>query len=120
MVQANIRQIDKWQPGHLRASLATYKQLSRPHLSSDMIVWPEDAIASWYTDALPYLTDFVQEARRHGTALALGVPLFNAKTGEAFPVVLSLVPKPHVYFKRHLVPFGEYFPVPDWIKRGDR
>src|SRR5690625_4667245 len=35
MVQANIRQIDKWQPGHLRASLATYKQLSRPHLRSE-------------------------------------------------------------------------------------
>lgn len=116
MVQANIPQTDKWEPGHLRASLATYKQLSRPHFSSDMIVWPEDAIASWYTDALPYLTDFVQAARDHGTALALGVPLYNAKTDEAFPVVLSLVPKPHVYFKRHLVPFGEYFPVPDWIK----
>lgn len=117
MVQANIPQAAKWQPAKLRASLDLYMQLSRPHLSSDMIVWPEDAVATWYADALPYITDFVQAAREHDTAFAFGVPLFNSKTHEAFPVVLSLVPEPDVYFKRHLVPFGEYFPVPDWIKR---
>ncbi|MDN5865231.1 MAG: apolipoprotein N-acyltransferase [Gammaproteobacteria bacterium] len=116
LVQGNIEQATKWNPGQFRSSIEKYVQLSRPHLASDVIVWPENAISGWYMNALPFLTDFVQNARDHGTALAFGSPLYNQQTGEAFATVVSLVPKPGAYLKRHLVPFGEYFPVPDWIK----
>lgn len=116
LVQADIAQTAKWRPGVVRDTIEMYAELSRPHLSSDVIVWPENAVATWYANAMPYLADFVQVARAHGTSLAFGVPLYNRRTGEGFAAVLSLVPEPDAYYKRHLVPFGEYFPVPGWIK----
>ncbi|MGH8272924.1 MAG: apolipoprotein N-acyltransferase, partial [Gammaproteobacteria bacterium] len=115
LVQSNIAQTVKWEPEMLAPTLKLYKRLTRAHWSSDVIVWPEDAVPIWYGMAQPLLADIEAEAHKRGVALVFGAPLLGE--GEAsYPAVLSLSPRPAAYLKRHLVPFGEYFPVPDWIK----
>ncbi len=117
LVQSNIPQTVKWNPDKLVPSLKLYERLTREHLSSDVVVWPEDAVAVWYADAEPLLADIEAEAHAHGTALVFGVPLYSLSSRGGSPAVLSLSPQPNAYLKRHLVPFSEYFPVPDWTKR---
>ncbi len=117
LIQSNIPQTVKWNPDMLGPSLDLYKRLTREHWTSDVIVWPEDAVAVWYASAAPRLADIEAEARRNGTALVFGAPLYNFQRQVGFPAVVSLTPQPAAYLKRHLVPFGEYFPVPGWIKR---
>ena len=48
--------------------------------------------------------------------LILGILTFDFGTGEFRNSLLTVGEKPGVYHKRHLVPFGEYFPVPDFIR----
>jgi apolipoprotein N-acyltransferase len=41
----------------------------------------------------------------------------GATTAETFQnVLVALTDEPQIYVKRHLVPFGEYFPVPNFIR----
>ena len=41
----------------------------------------------------------------------------GAETLEEFQnILVALTDEPQIYVKRHLVPFGEYFPVPDFIR----
>ncbi|MGH8271045.1 MAG: apolipoprotein N-acyltransferase [Gammaproteobacteria bacterium] len=116
LVQGNVAQTVKWQPDMLVPTLALYSRLTREHWGSDVIVWPEDAVPIWYITAAPLLADLEAEALRHHSALVFGVPMLGSGDA-AYPAVLSVSPFRSAYYKRHLVPFGEYFPVPDWIKR---
>jgi apolipoprotein N-acyltransferase len=48
--------------------------------------------------------------------LILGILTFDFGTGEFRNSLLTVGGSTGVYHKRHLVPFGEYFPVPDFIR----
>lgn len=122
MVQGNIPQELKWEPGHLEATLETYEELSEPLWGTDLIVWPEAALPAY----LDRLSDFLQALARRsavaGSTLLTGVPTRfsnpDAKRGfDAFNSVLAVGADSGIYHKRHLVPFGEYVPL-DSVLRG--
>ncbi|MGH8426679.1 MAG: apolipoprotein N-acyltransferase, partial [Gammaproteobacteria bacterium] len=117
LIQGNIPQTLKWEPGMFMRTTKLYGRLTRAHWTSRLIVWPEDAVPLWYEQAAPLLEELAYEARMHGTELVLGVPIYDDENDAGYNAVISLGSAHSVYYKRHLVPFGEYFPVPDWIKQ---
>lgn len=108
MIQGNIQQQMKWQPEQIARSLELYQEYTQKNWDSDLIIWPEAAItlplhlAKEFTDALG------QEAKRHGATIITGIPVVEPK--EDHNAMIALGNGNGLYFKRHLVPFGEYIP----------
>ena len=85
----------------------------------DLIVWPEVAVPNLFTSAREYLEGVQRELDSSGSTLITGV-LLAGPSGAAQNAVVAMTPQAQFYVKRHLVPFGEYFPVPgfarDWLR----
>lgn len=120
LAQANIPQQEKWTDPAVKISLQRYSRLTRSHPSAKLVVWPEAAIPAWYMEVAPQLQKFGAEERTRGQSVVYGVLDYDWESGKGYNAVMAMgagVGLEHdVYFKRHLVPFGEYFPVPGWIK----
>lgn len=114
LLQGNIEQDKKWDPAYRAMILERYRALTLEHLGVDLIVWPEAAVPTWYGEAKAFLDDLAATAAEAGTALVVGVPM-EEEEGRAYNAVVSLGADPGVYRKRHLVPFGEYIPLRDFI-----
>jgi apolipoprotein N-acyltransferase len=123
VVQGAIPQDEKWQESNRNTTLALYQSLTEQVLATRgvrLIVWPESAPADVANDIVPYLTHLYREARAHGAALVLGVLRAERAPGEAttryFNSVVALDDKVSWYDKHHLVPFAEFFPVPQFVR----
>lgn len=116
LVQGDIPQQLKWQPSMQGPTLRRYATLTREHFSSDVVVWPEAAVPVWLSEVEPPLARLAGEARTHGTTLVLGVPMYDFSNDAGYNAVVAFNNHISAYYKRHLVPFGEYFPVPAWVK----
>lgn len=112
LLQGNISQDQKWRPGALSSTLAQYHDMTREHWSSKLIVWPETAIPAFYHQIKQvFLEPLSQEASLHGTELLIGIPFQKENAPQTYyNAVLKLGDTSTFYFKRHLVPFGEYVP----------
>lgn len=110
MVQGAVPQSVKWHPDMRETSMQLYRDLTRPYLDRDLVVWPETAIPAFYHQVSGYLQEVESEARGHGSRVLVGIPFRDPDTGHYYNSLLSLQEKPLRYDKRHLVPFGEYLP----------
>lgn len=108
VVQGNTPQHEKWEPSQRASILALYQELTLPNLGAALIVWPETAVPAWLDEAQDFLADLATLARTRGSSIVLGVPVRSAD-GNAFNAVV-VAGTDHQYYKRHLVPFGEYIP----------
>jgi apolipoprotein N-acyltransferase len=112
LVQGNIPQEDKWQPDKLLDTLTRYADTSFALADIDVIVWPETAIASFYAQLsdnfIPYVEEKLQES---GATLLTGIPVLDRGSWEYYNAVISLGGERAFYYKRHLVPYGEYLPL---------
>lgn len=110
VVQGNVPQQVKWRPVEFERTLARYRDLTRAHWDSRLIVWPESAVPARYRDvAKDYLDPLASKAAQHGTTLMIG--LFVQRGRHIYNAVASIGQGPvGFYFKHHLVPFGEYMP----------
>ena len=112
LVQGNIAQQDKWQADKLLDSLALYADRSFSLPDIDLIVWPETAIAAFYDQVsenfIPYIEEKLQDS---GASLLTGIPMLDRGSWEYYNAVMSLGGKRAFYYKRHLVPYGEYLPM---------
>jgi apolipoprotein N-acyltransferase len=112
LLQGNVPQNMKWQPEFQRATLDMYTEMTRQSWDSRLIVWPETAIPAFYHQVKDtYLADLEAEAKGQGTDLLIGVPFYDQAQDRYFNAVVALGKSPGIYFKRHLVPFGEYLPL---------
>ncbi|HYE37853.1 apolipoprotein N-acyltransferase [Methylocaldum sp.] len=112
LLQGNVPQNMKWQPEFQRATLQMYTEMTRQSWDSRLIVWPETAIPAFYHQVKDtFLADLEAEAKASGTDLLIGVPFYDQVQDRYFNAVVALGKSPGVYFKRHLVPFGEYLPL---------
>jgi apolipoprotein N-acyltransferase len=120
LATAAIPQETKYDPEQLQPTLALYAELTSQSLGADLIIWPEAAIPI----PIEYVSGWLESVRRRtgaqGGTLLLGALRTIPATGDAAEtyenVLLALTDEPQVYVKRHLVPFGEQFPVPDFIR----
>lgn len=118
LVQGDIPQTTKWAPETFEPTMNLYRRLTEAHWTSELIIWPEAAVPDYYDDVKQtYLDPLEQEARLHGTDMLIGVPTEDLVGGQYYNSVISLGRHDGVYDKRHLVPFGEFFPVPQWVRR---
>lgn len=111
VVQGNLPQETKWDPAQVRRRLQRYAELTREHLGADLIVWPENAMTVFYHQIRDdYLLPLAKEVRAAGGTLILGVPV-EEPGGRYYAALAAMGETPLFYFKRHLVPFGEYVPL---------
>jgi len=120
LAQGNISQNLKWDPDQLEPTLATYRRLTARHRDADLVVWPEAAVPALYHEVRDEQLAAIRRdlAADGGPALVLGVLRYDAGAGRYYNTLLHLAEEPQFYIKRHLVPFGEYFPVPDFVRQG--
>ena len=110
LVQGNIAQDQKWRPEMREPTLKLYTALTRAHFDADLVVWPESAVPG-FLDTLDTFTDGIrEEAISRGSAVLAGVPVREGRRGPYLNAVVMLGPEAGVYYKRRLVPFGEYLP----------
>jgi apolipoprotein N-acyltransferase len=114
LLQGAVSQELKWRPEQLSSTLRLYRDLTREAAGSELIVWPEAAIPALYDDISGFLDEVAAEARAHGSTIVLGILMGTVDDFQNS--LISLTHPPQVYTKRHLVPFGEYFPVPGFVR----
>lgn len=120
LVQGAVPQSMKWEPGQRERTLALYLDLTRPCLGVDLVVWPEAALPALASDLEDYLRGVRELAREHGTSLLTGLLRRDPQTGAYYNAIVAYSPAEQWYYKRRLVPFGEFFPVPravrEWMR----
>ena len=93
-----------------------YLELTRKHLDSDLVVWPETAIPAFYDELeSSFISALREEMAQQGVALVTGIPVLDRSRWDYFNSIISLEQAGRYYYKVHLVPFGEYLPLRDWL-----
>jgi len=117
LVQGNVQQRLKWRPEELRPTLELYRSLTREHWASDLIIWPETAVPALYdrVDA-EFLSPLEAAAVAHDSTVLLGIPVREGAPPRYYNAMLSLGAERSLYYKRHLVPFGEYLPFKELLQ----
>ncbi|MEK6748202.1 MAG: apolipoprotein N-acyltransferase [Pseudomonadota bacterium] len=116
LIQGNVSQHVKWSPQNLSRTIDLYGGLTLAHLDSDVIVWPETALPLFYHEAAPLLQQLTEATAAKGSAVLIGLPVQNLETNEFYNSVVSLRPRMEFYYKRHLVPFGDYLPLANLLR----
>jgi len=115
LVQGAIPQQIKWAPAQRAPTLELYRELTASQQGADIVVWPETAVPAMYQEVEDELAAIAVEVMTSGGVLMTGLAFRNA-VGEGYYNSLAVLGEtPEFYFKRHLVPFGEYVPFFDWI-----
>jgi apolipoprotein N-acyltransferase len=115
IIQGNIPQDQKWLPEMQVPTLVRYRDMTLAEHDADIIVWPEVALAQPYHVLKDtYLDPLAEQLRSHNAALLFG-SLFR-EGDDYYNSMLAIGSASGRYNKRHLVPFGEYFPVPGFLR----
>lgn len=116
LVQGGIAQDRKWLLEELETTKLLFRDLTLPLDQVQLIVWPEAAIPALAHEEEDYLRGLGELMKARKQTLVLGMLTFDFGTGEVRNSLLAFGARNGVYHKRHLVPFGEYFPVPDFVR----
>lgn len=111
LIQGNIPLEQKWDNNELVTILNSYFTLTTQNLSSKIIVWPEAAIPTFLEQIPSYLKLLSKTAKQHNTTILTGIPFYNKENNNYYNGILALGTNTGHYYKRHLVPFGEYLPL---------
>jgi len=122
IVQGNIDQTKKWDPAYQISTIEKYLELSKTASANrpDLIVWPETAMP-FYFDNHAVLTKMVMEGIRSGaTDILFGSPAYSREAAQIQFFNRAFLIRSHgtiadKYDKAHLVPFGEYVPLKQWL-----
>lgn len=123
VLQAGIAQDQKWLAEKREETLAFYRDATLRMAKGDLVIWPEVAVPAVTDQVGPYLDTIESIARNRQQTVLFGIleRNFERADGRIFNSILALgADSRQVYRKRHLVPFGEYFPVPasvrEWMR----
>jgi apolipoprotein N-acyltransferase len=115
LIQGSIRQELKWRPEARDLSITRYLELTENHWDADIIVWPETAVPAFHSELGELLGVLADQARAENADLYIGLPVADREAGRYFNGVLLVNRPGSEYYKRHLVPFGEYLPLRRWL-----
>jgi apolipoprotein N-acyltransferase len=111
LIQGAVPQELKWRSEIRSASIALYEQLSAEHWDADVLIWPETAIPAFPHQIEQTMAALDRQARDTSTDLLIGMPTGEPWNGEYYNSLVDFGATPGRYSKRHLVPYGEYFPL---------
>jgi len=124
IIQGGISQDKKWLIEQFQPTLDFYRSETRKAAGSDIVVWPEVAIPAASDRVEGYILGLESDSRINGQTILFGIlervtaRTIKPKTYNAIIAVNG--EERQAYRKRHLVPFGEYFPVPavvrEWMR----
>lgn len=117
VLQANIPQEQKWLASMRQPTLELYLGMTRQVADSQIVVWPETAVPAFDTAVQQSLLDPLhQEMVDQDRDLLLGI-VAAGDGDDYYNAMLSLgISGRDHYYKRHLVPFGEYLPFDRWLR----
>ena len=127
VIQANIPQNIRWQPGLRELNLQKHLRLSKEAAArsqASLIVWPETAVQGSLTQEPILLKIFSTLAKEAQSHLLIGVsvrPKFGPRElrmKNRFNSAFLVSPSGGIvgqYNKIHLLPFGEYLPYKDFL-----
>jgi apolipoprotein N-acyltransferase len=111
LVQGNIPQSSKWDGDMVANHLDTHLELTAPLLDSQLIVWSENAVPA-LPDQIPnFLKMLEKTTKQHHNTLLAGIPVRSDDGAHYYNGIIAINQHTQFYFKRHLVPFGEYVPL---------
>mgnify|MGYP003634095917 CR=1 FL=1 len=120
IIQGGVPQDQKWLPAQRGAIMDFYQSATASVPDSDLVVWPEVAIPARHDRVDNYLLSIDREAKGSLQTVMLGILEYSDERSvepQIFNSVFMLgTAERQVYRKRHLVPFGEYFPVPQGVR----
>ncbi|MGI9259454.1 MAG: apolipoprotein N-acyltransferase [Gammaproteobacteria bacterium] len=116
LVQGAVPQDLKWDPDQLVPTLELYRDLTYASEGSELIVWPEAAIPTLFDYIGEYLSEIRGWTEQNGSDLILGILRADPERDAVQNTIVALGETPSFYVKRHLVPYGEYFPVPAFVR----
>lgn len=124
LVQGNIPQDQKWQRDMFRPTLDLYQELTALVRESRLVVWPETAVPAFDTAVEEdILLPLQRQMADQGRDLLLGIVVDRGEHGYHNAMMALGKSGRDAYYKRHLVPFGEYLPfrplladVLDWLQ----
>ena len=127
MIQGNIDQGLKWDESLQASILATYLRMTAEAAERhrpDLIVWPETAMPFYYQDPSDFSAAVRNGVKSAGTPLLAGSPAYSVPAEPGAPQYV-LHNRAYLldadggtvswYDKEHLVPFGEYVPLGEWL-----
>lgn len=108
LVQGNVHQSDRWDPLKRPLIYQNYVELTRHALGAELIVWPETALPLFLHEALPLFESLNAKLAPFQSTLLIGLPV--REENQLYNGLVNTQHPTQPYFKRHLVPFGEYVP----------
>ncbi|MCZ6720331.1 MAG: apolipoprotein N-acyltransferase, partial [Proteobacteria bacterium] len=121
IVQGNVPQTEKWQPGQAEAHFERYLRLSREPSAAPVthLVWPETATAFLLDEDEPRRRAIGRLLPPGGLVLVGSVRVTREPRRRFWNSLHVISPEGDIlatYDKSHLVPFGEYVPFRNLLK----
>lgn len=116
-IQGNISSTDKWANDSVYNSLSRYEELTTEAVkksSAKLVVFPETVLICDLTYERSIVARLKALSKELGVYIAVGA--FYSEVGDTYNSIFLFTPSGEMieeaYSKRHLVPFGEYLPMP--------
>ena len=120
LIQGGIPQDRKWLPEEFWPTLNLYRAQTLRAAGSDIVLWPEVAIPSLTDLVEDYIDILEQDARQNQQTVLFGILERVADPAGDTRIYNAMISvggdTRQGYRKQHLVPFGEYFPVPPAVR----
>ena len=113
LIQGNIAENIKWQPGQIQNTLEHYLKLSRDHWKNTLVVWPENTISYPKSQVMPILHQLDNLAKQENAGLIVGLPIDHGS--KFYNGAQAQGNAKGDYLKQKLVMFGEYIPFESLI-----
>ena len=122
VVQGNIDQTKKWDPAYQISTIEKYFELSKTALPQqpELLVWPETAMPFYFLEQDPLSKMVIEGIQSGATDTLFGSPAYEREAEQiqyfnrAYLVRSDGIVTDE-YDKAHLVPFGEYVPLKEWL-----
>ena len=114
LLQGNIPQQEKWLKTSFVPTLTAYLDMTKANLDADLVVWPETAIPAYYgVVERGILNSFIKDAQLLNTDILVGVIAGDRDSEDYYNALVNVHKPEDRYYKHHLVPFSEFFPLHD-------
>ena len=122
LIQGNIAQEDKWNPSEARRIFTTYVAMTRDAVrrGAEFVIWPESSTPFMFEEDAAGGEALRALARETGVPILFGSDQVDRTGGRLRLFNAAFLVSPDgetaaVYRKIHLVPFGEYIPLKEWL-----